>query len=247
MILFTESYQIIAIFTLKDGKAVMLDHFYGDRYAWIDEQGDIHLHYLMSANFDRSNESYLFRIVDGALQAQIAIGYWNNELMQRQYYRLENGERVSITEQEWETLDATVRNTPHGWTAEQYTATRAGLPVERLFVRTPSVDGLQGKEYVREGFFTLSDESDLRILAVSENQIRFEMNYVKYDENDEFQVSRRETLTFTATLTDSGYVFQTDAVSGKLDFGVNRVFVVFETSADPIYDCTTFIFIRYDE
>jgi len=243
LILLTETYDVIAIFTLKNGKAVMLDRFDGNRYAWIDEQGLVHVHHMMSADFDRSNESYLFEIVDGTWQTKLAIGYWNDSSFNRQYYRLENGNRVMITEAEWETLDAKIMNVSSSWSHMQYTASRAGLQFVRLFDWTPTTEGLEGKQYQKAGFTTIGDSGALRIQSVTATQIRFEMDYTKFRE-DSPTVAYEETLSLTATLTDGEYRFQTDDVSGKIEFGVTGAFVVLETANKPVYDCGVYIYLR---
>lgn len=241
LILLTGTYDVIAIFTVKNGKAVMLDHFDGNRYAWIDEQGLVHVHHMMSADFDRSNESYLFEIVDGTWQTKLAIGYWNDSSFNRQYYRLENGNRVMITEAEWEILDAKIMNFSTSWSHMQYTASRAGLQFVRLFDWTPTTTGLQGTQYRKAGFVTIGDSGALRIQSVTATQIRFEMDYTKFRE-DIPVVDYEKTLSLTATLTDGEYRFQTDDIGGRIYFGFNSAFVVIESAKNPVYDCGVYIF-----
>jgi len=112
-----------------------------------------------------------------------------------------------------------------------------------LFDWTPTTEGLEGKQYQKAGFTTIGDSGALRIQSVTATQIRFEMDYTKFRE-DSPTVAYEETLSLTATLTDGEYRFQTDDVSGKIEFGVTGAFVVLETANKPVYDCGVYIYLR---
>ncbi len=109
LVLLNDSYMIVAIFSMVDGKPILLDTYIPRGYCWID--GDGLLHVEGSGGADISSHT-VYRIAEGggSLETIIKFGLngheWIDGVAVTKYYRVVDGEMVAITKEECQELDA---------------------------------------------------------------------------------------------------------------------------------------------
>jgi len=103
-------FNVLAIFTEKDGKAVLLDTYSDLRQAFIDASGNIHVKQTVIPGYKQKDALYtVYEIKNGELSAKLSIGEeyrkkgsYSSEAYK--WYKLEGGVRVDLTQDEWNTL-----------------------------------------------------------------------------------------------------------------------------------------------
>lgn len=236
LILMTDSFYIIAIFTMKDGKAVLLDTYLPRRSCWIDENGLIRVHAWVGPG-DRDSEYYLYNVADGALECQFGIGcIYNIYLKPDNCYKIEEGEKIFISDDEWDELYSQYDISPYNVSEVEYTKNFADLEFVPLF------DPLKLDETYRGKTYRISPLSyDGVTVGVDGEEFSFHMDYFKYDE------STGEVIYKTIIYADlepvgDHYEFRNDTVSGKFELGVVNVWVTITESKDENIDCRTYSF-----
>ena len=108
LVLLNDDYKISVIFSMVDGKPILLDSYIPRGSCWID--GDGLLHVNGSGGADVCSNT-VYRIADGGGSLEMIIEYglnghgWIGDVAVTKYYKLVNGEEVAITEEEYEELD----------------------------------------------------------------------------------------------------------------------------------------------
>ena len=108
LVLLNDDYKISVIFSMVDGKPILLDSYIPRGSCWID--GDGLLHVNGSGGADVSSNT-VYRIAEGGGSLEMIIEYglngheWIGDVAVTKYYKLVNGEKVAITEEEYEELD----------------------------------------------------------------------------------------------------------------------------------------------
>ncbi len=93
-----EDYKVLSVFTLSDGKPVMLDSFGYRRKGKIDTEGVI---YTFENVFSETVPQYgIYKIAGGSLEMVDALGRYDVGET-RFFYRIRNGERESVESQEY--------------------------------------------------------------------------------------------------------------------------------------------------
>ncbi len=109
LVLLNDSYMIVAIFSMVDGKPILLDNYIPRGSCWIG--GDGLLHVDGSGGADISSHT-VYRISEGggSLETIIEFGLngheWIGDIAVTKYYRVVDGEEVAITKEECRELDA---------------------------------------------------------------------------------------------------------------------------------------------
>ena len=108
LVLLNDDYKISAIFSMVDGKPILLDSYIPRGSCWID--GDGLLHVNGSGGADVCSNT-VYRIAEGGSSLEMIIEYglngheWIGDVAVTKYYKLVDGEEISITEEEYEELD----------------------------------------------------------------------------------------------------------------------------------------------
>jgi len=137
LVLLDDRYTVGAIFSMANGKPVLLGDYYQRDSAWIDENGWIH------RNGSGGADCWLnavYKIGAGGASFELitefgADGFeWVGEEAVTIYYKLVNGEKIRITEAEYDSL-AEQYGEYLGWVkAKEATKEKAGLTFVSLFV-----------------------------------------------------------------------------------------------------------------
>ncbi len=105
LILLESNYYVLAIFTQVDGKAILLDTFTDLKSACIDANGLIHVKQRVLPGTEKDAEYFVYQVNGGKLISQIAIGTkYSSYGFQNAWYKFENGEKITLTQNEWNTL-----------------------------------------------------------------------------------------------------------------------------------------------
>ena len=162
LVLLTDDYMVCAIFSITDGKPILLGNYRTRHSAWIDEKGWIHEH--GSGGADNSMNA-VYKIADGGASMELIAEFgtngheWIGDTAYTKYYKLVNGEKVSITESEYFSLN------------EQYTkylGTHAGAEAT--------------KNYSNLTFISLYTEAEIAMEmyeAVLNNEIKVYETYIE--------------------------------------------------------------------
>ena len=75
----------------------------------------------------------------------------------------------------------------------------------------------------------LSDVRSLDLIQVGDETVSFTFNWAEYNEEG-YKESTGQLQDVTATLTDGKYVFEKNGVTGYLEFGVYKIWLVVESS-----------------
>ena len=101
LVVMGDKYHVFAIFTLVDGKAVMIDSFSDLRSAFIDEDGNIHVKERIIPGHEDDAEYTVYSI--GAIKTTVGISH-NDDGTVKGYYKVIDGERIAITADEYNVL-----------------------------------------------------------------------------------------------------------------------------------------------
>ncbi len=167
LVLLTDDYMVCAIFSITDGKPILLGNYRTRHSAWIDEKGWIHEN--GSSGADNSMNA-VYKIADGGASMELIAEFgtngheWIGDTAYTKYYKLVNGEKVSITESEYFALN------------EQYTkylGTHTGAEAT--------------KNYSSLTFISLYTEAEIAMQmyeAFLKNEIPSESGYLKNHRED---------------------------------------------------------------
>ena len=107
LICMTEDGHVSAVFSLENGKPKLLATFRERKRCWIDGNGYVHEDGSSGASYSTTS---VYRIADGGGSLELIEDFgtdgvkWIGDTAHLQYYKLENGEKVSITKEECSAL-----------------------------------------------------------------------------------------------------------------------------------------------
>jgi len=137
LILLRSDYEILAVFTRDNGRAVLLTAstpYY--RSIWIDGEGLIHIRVYTGGDSAQDYAYYLSEVSGKRLENLVAIAEEKEpvSLTRRAFYKLEGNKKVTVGETEWNELyaryDLFTEEAPD---AKAYTKAYAGLTFTPLF------------------------------------------------------------------------------------------------------------------
>ena len=223
LILMLDEYYIIAIFTMKDGKPVLLDTYIPRGQAQIRENGDIYVHANGGADV---LVVMICRIgADGELELVNAAGYMPDEEGKLVFYKMDPVDLSVTYITEGEFIEITDPKSNY----RQYMKSVVGIKFVPLFeVSAPN-----------ESYAQMSTSHALKdallITKVEEKQISFKLLLDKSEE-----IASAEIMT--ATLKDGVYAFSTEKVSGHFEFCTDSVWVIIDSSEDQRMPVGAYLF-----
>ena len=108
LVLLDDDYKISVIFSMVGGKPILLDSYIPRGSCWIDGEGLLHVN--GSGGADVSSNT-VYRIANGGGSLEMIVEYglngheWIGDVAVTKYYRLVDGEEVSILEEEYQELN----------------------------------------------------------------------------------------------------------------------------------------------
>ena len=246
LVILNEDYIIKAIFTMKNGKPVMLDALTHER-GWLDSEGFIHV--------DREDEDVLeyslyeltadgdYNLIYSILLAQYGNYYETN------YYLTKEGKTEKITSDRFKEIyndEYCVYTAP--FEANEYNRSVSGLTYTPL--TPPAEDPVRNA--VTKRWYKGAWLNEIPVDAhsaygaiymsfenVTETQMDVHVTYkyaVYYPDPDNQYHSLEDitesNLNFTARLENGVFVFEADGIKGHLEFSPKYLWLVIEESSD---------------
>lgn len=180
LILMRDSYSLIAIFTEKDGKAVLVSAFAGDYKTWLDENGAIHARYA-TEGISEYNAQYSIRELDGdRLCDELVFGVEFDPMrLENLLYKLEGGKKNEITTENYFDLIDRYETREDLLEVElEYSKRVSGLEFIPLFEKTPALLGECVHTNMTDEFGYL-DNMTLNVTEVGDDYILFDLDKVR--------------------------------------------------------------------
>ena len=230
LLLMTDDYRIFSIFTTVKGKVVYMEEYADFARKWgtssVDGEGNFYSIKTATDGLGRERAIFTFTS-DGKLTKTLHI----KEVFMSEndgYFKFENGEQISLTKDEYNTLKEEY---------ERHDSSRCGSGGESVrnctditftpFFEMPSATHIPTDDpWAPMG---LSDVRSLDLIQVGDETVSFTFNWAEYNEEG-YKESTGQLQDVTATLTDGKYVFEKNGVTGYLEFGVYKIWLVVESS-----------------
>lgn len=247
LLLMTDDYSVFSIFTTVKGKVVYMEDYAYFARKWgvgsMDGNGRIYSIKATTEGLGRERAIFTFA-PDGKLTKTLHI----KEVFMSEndgYFKFENGEQISLTKDEYNTLKEEY---------ERLDSSRCGSGGESVrnctditftpFFEIPSATHIPTDDpWAPMG---LSDVRSLDLIQVGDETVSFTFNWAEYNEEG-YKESTGQLQDVTATLTDGKYVFEKNGVTGYLEFGVYKIWLVVESSENEHILSRAYLFDHRNE
>lgn len=237
LVLMLETYEPIAIFTQKDGRPTLLDHYSPGRAVRIDGQGRIIEDRETGGDLGRDSEFYVFEITDGALNCTLGLGAAVNIYLEFEgWYKTDGNTRQPIDQETWETLYASYPELPLGCNEAEYNLQYAGLTLTRLFEAPVASE------------FHVRDQGEWRRSSYMAPEL------IIYGVDQEiffgFQIAPFDSESFidaVAVPQGDRYIFDEKGFKGEMTVGAASIILTVTACEDTNLEGRTYIFDRIPE
>ena len=246
LVILNEDYIIKAIFTMKNGKPVMLDALTHEN-GWLDSEGFIHVdredEYMLEYSLYELTADGDYNLIYSILLAQYGNYYETN------YYLTKEGKTEKITSDRFKEIyndEYCVYTAP--FEANEYNRAVSGLTYTPL---TPPAEDLV-RNAVTKRWYKGAWLNEIPVDAhsaygaiymsfenITETQMDVHVTYkyaVYYPDPDNQYHSLEDitesNLNFTARLENGVFVFEADGIKGHLEFSPKYLWLVIEESSD---------------
>ena len=247
LLLMTDDYSVFSIFTTVKGKVVYMEDYAYFARKWgvgsMDENGRIYSIKATTDGLGRERAIFTFA-PDGKLTKTLHI----KEVFMSEndgYFKFENGEQIRLTEEEYRTLkeDYDKLDSSRYGSGGESVRNCTDITFTPLF-EIPSATHIPTDDpWAPMG---LSDVRSLDLIQVGDETVSFTFNWAEYNEEG-YKESTGQLQDVTATLTDGKYVFEKNGVTGYLEFGVYKIWLVVESSEDEHILSRAYLFDHRNE
>ena len=241
LILMSDSYSLIAIFTEKDGKAVLVSAFAGDYKTWLDENGAIHDRYA-TEGISEYNAQYSIRVLEGdRLHDELVFGVEFDPMrLENLIYKLEGGKKNEITTENYFDLIDRYETREDLLEVElEYSKRVSGLEFIPLFEKTPALLGECVHTNMTDEFGYL-DNMTLNVTEVGDDYILFDLDKVRSFAFSAGEEPPEDEIIFEmgakGFLQDDGYYhFSVGVADGYVEFcGEGAWLVITESDMEDL-------------
>lgn len=213
LILLNDNYEIFAIFTMKDGKAVLVDGTYG---VWIDENGRLRKSVSTGGISGRDEEVFVYEINGTKLDTVIGVGYKVNIYLEKEgWYKTDGNTKTDISVKEGEELYAAYDILPPSYSNLEYTRAFSGIEFVALFEAT-----LATEKHINTFSNPMLSKRELTVSAISDNEVTVSIEFLNVK------------LSGKAIRVGNRYGFEIDGIKGYIEFAVNSAWVIVTESAN---------------
>ena len=232
LILLTDLYDIIAVFSMEENQPkLLLDNYEGNCYCRIDEQGRFYTQHSESS--DLYTQIYSLNEYDDLILDEKYLCVLYNHIDHDECYDIMNEEKIRISKSQWTTLT-------HGWVygynAGIITKTYAKLSFTRLFgelyLYLPDIYTWEWSSFQFYDY-----ENTLHIYNLSDRTVSISLY-------DTFYTPNRHKLSVEATLNGNIATFDTEEISGRLEFGLDSIWLIIDESNISGVPRGTFIYTK---
>lgn len=241
LILLSDNYDIIAVFTESNGIARYVE---GSGGVWIDENAYLRKTVFTGGDVYRDREHYLYEFDGTRLVQKVGVGYNVNFYLNKEnWYETDGRTKTPISDAEGKALFEIYDILPLGVTEEEYTKSFSGIEFYPLFYSTAPnekhLDTFSKMEIVNGNTLTVSEFTD-KYVSFS---ITFVHSVGEYDpETGEIPEVYHVKLVCKATLNGNKYYFEAEGVTGYIEFAVNSVWVTVTESKNEHVACMSYLF-----
>ena len=243
LILLNDQYEVFALFTMKDGKAVLLDGAYG---VWIDENGFLRKEVSTGGMVSRDGEAYIYEIEDAELKSNVGVGYKVNMFLQKEgWYKTDGNTKTDISDEEGEALYAEYDILPSDYCNDEYTRTFSGIEFVPLFEAT-----LASQKHVNSfsnSWFGNGDTLTVSTYTDNDVTVRIKFVYTVGEFDPETNPDPKvyiNSIEGKALRSGHQYIFEIDGIKGYIEFGVTSVWVIVTESENEQVPCKAYLFNR---
>ena len=230
LILLTDLYDIIAVFSMEENQPkLLLDNYEGNCYCRIDEQGRFYTQHSESS--DLYTQIYSLNEYDDLILDEKYLCVLYNNIDHDECYDITTGEKIRISKSQW-------TDNTHGWVygynAGIITKTNARFNFIRLFeelhLYLPDIytwNWNSSQFYDNENTLFISNLTDRTVsIALYDTPLG----------------SYREKASINATLNGNIATFDTEEISGRLEFGLDIIWLIIDESNISDVPCGTFLY-----
>lgn len=236
LILMTDRFNVIAVFTQNGGKPVLLDAFDNKRSCFIDGDGRLHVSVYVGGPTMRDYEYMVYELNYPDFDLKFAIGSVHNiSLEHSEHYKIEGGKQIPMNADEWYELydEFTVNETIYS-DAEK-TRILSGLNFKPLY-QFEKVDP-EIKTYADPNVI---GGRSIEIKSFENGKVVFTYTHSYLFSDDAVMV---DTFDGEAVLTNGKYTFDVGEFSGELEFGVNCVWMTVKESSLENIECRPYLLV----
>ena len=230
LILLTDQYDIIAVFSMEENRPkLLLDNYERNLYCQIDEKGRFYTERFEAS--DLYTQIYSLNEYDNLVLDEkylcVNYGYYNHD----ECYDITKGEKTRIPKSQW-------TNLTHGWVcgydAGIITKTYAKLNFTRLYGELNLyLPDIYTWEWSSFQFYT--NENTLFISNLSDHTVSIALY-------DTFYTPYHRKVSVKATLNGNIAMFDTEDFSGRLEFGLDSIWLIIDESNVSGVPCGTFLY-----
>lgn len=229
LILLTEDYKLLAIYTMKDGKPMRVEDVWGRRLSCtIDEQNRLHL--FGSSGAANSTEKVCVLGKDGTLETIVEYGIngvdENNNLI---YIKVVDDQFVTITKEECDALDKLYGiDLPEGMLAAEYMRLTVGLgftPLEPI-TRLQAID-LISWDFSRKSLLSFHDY--LTVCNIRQESAALWIDPNKFEKR------------ISATVDKNLIFFAEEGLVGHLEIFGSCAWITIEECENALYPAGTYL------
>lgn len=236
LILLNDRYSIVAVFTLIDGKAELLFDNYSSPELRLDGDGKIYA----TKSEDGDAYSWIYILNDGdtpelvkAYHCVKAIYTTSDEC-----YDVTGEERVRVPRSEWEEVaHGRLFNDDAGRITRSSTSIEFVRLFEELHLYTPTGYGFTWSSYYFEDNVNCLDIGNLSPETVKIGLCNTTVNTSS--------IWYEHIFTATATVEGNVAYFETENISGRVEFGLDTIWLIVEESSIEGVPCGAFIYTEY--
>ena len=241
LILMSDSYSLIAIFTEKDGKAVLVSAFAGDYKTWLDENGAIHDRYA-TEGISEYNAQYSIRMLEGdRLCDELVFGVEFDPMrLENLIYKLEGGKKNEITTENYFDLIDRYETREDLLEVElEYSKRVSGLEFIPLFEKIPAIPGECVHSVISDELGYL-DHMKMNVTEVGDDYILFDLDKVRSFAFSAGEEPPEDEIIFEmgakGFLQDDGYYhFSVGVADGYVEFcGEGAWLVITESDMEDL-------------
>lgn len=245
LLLLTDNYEIFAIFTMENGKAVLIENTFG---AIIDENGYIRKSISTWGTVGRDAEVFVYSIDGTKLKTIVGVGYKVNIYLEKEnWYKIDGNIKTPISNEEGEKLYAEYDNFPSGYSGSDYTRNFSGIEFIPLFE-----SALASEKHVNTfRSVGIVNGDTLTINEISDNSVAFTFKNVYV--TSKFDAKTNPNPEVITTIVDgfasrdgNKYLFDIDGIKGYIEFTVTSAWIIITESNNENVMCQALL-LNYPE
>ena len=231
LVFLTDSFEILAIFTQKEGVPVLLDNYTGLKTCQFGEDGILRIEWYSD---DLMQVSALMYSITSELELRkdlhikwdgycwVSVDQW--------------GQITELEKEEGSRLYNLWLGESENFGASLYNKSFSGLTFQPLFEAASPMT-------VK---YTYSPVGDMGTAVWQEaDGYGFSMEYYESDPKD-FSLIYEKDISAVAKYKDGVYLFDNGSETGRLEFGFHNLWVIIESSNDPNVTCGAYFFEYYE-